>query len=119
METLVSKDRVQKKLEEALANTGEGPKGEMAQKGRKEDAEKIEKLKAALRQKIEVWPCLEGVNNFLRRMDADACLQQLEKAEQEKYDLQRRLKLAETKVRRSSRGHPLSKPLFCIFMFTL
>ncbi|KAL2160115.1 hypothetical protein VTH06DRAFT_1770 [Thermothelomyces fergusii] len=43
-------------------------------KGKKEDAEKIEKLRAALKLKIE----------------------QLEKSEQEKYDLQRRLKLAES-----------------------
>ncbi|KAL2265348.1 hypothetical protein VTJ83DRAFT_6448 [Remersonia thermophila] len=74
MSALVSKEKIQRKLEDALGQQpGAGAPEETPTKSRKEDAEKIEKLKAALRQKIE----------------------QLEKAEQEKYDLQRRLKLAE------------------------
>ncbi|KAL2195908.1 hypothetical protein P885DRAFT_70052 [Corynascus similis CBS 632.67] len=83
MGALVSKDKVQKKLDDALASSAAGNQTPGAQgesttatsqaKGRKEDAEKIEKLRAALKQKME----------------------QLEKSEQEKYDLQRRLKLAE------------------------
>ncbi|KAL2135843.1 hypothetical protein VTI74DRAFT_6606 [Chaetomium olivicolor] len=74
MGVLVSKDRVQKRLDDALAAGQEKQSEEgMQAKGKKEDAEKIEKLKAALRQKME----------------------QLEKSEQEKYDLQRRLKLME------------------------
>ncbi|KAK4098228.1 hypothetical protein N658DRAFT_499652 [Parathielavia hyrcaniae] len=84
MGALVSKDKVQKRLEDALASSSSAsasgaaggdhqqPQEEQG-KGKKEDAEKIEKLKAALRQKIE----------------------QLEKSEQDKFDLQRRLKLAE------------------------
>ncbi|KAK4186035.1 hypothetical protein QBC35DRAFT_502272 [Podospora australis] len=74
MGALVSKDKTQKKLDDALtavANNVTSPDG--STKGRKEDAEKIEKLKAALRQKIE----------------------QLEKSEQDKYEVQRRLKLME------------------------
>ncbi|KAK4240270.1 hypothetical protein C8A03DRAFT_31658 [Achaetomium macrosporum] len=75
MGTLVSKDKIQRKLEDALAAAGQQQPEEAQQpKSKKEDAEKIEKLKAALRQKIE----------------------QLEKSEQEKYDLQRRLKVAES-----------------------
>ncbi|KAL2170918.1 hypothetical protein VTG60DRAFT_4322 [Thermothelomyces hinnuleus] len=79
MGALVSKDKVQKRLDDALASSAadqsHGAQGESSQaKGKKEDAEKIEKLRAALKQKIE----------------------QLEKSEQEKYDLQRRLKLAES-----------------------
>ncbi|KAK4118719.1 hypothetical protein N657DRAFT_659461 [Parathielavia appendiculata] len=83
MGALVSKDKVQKRLEDALASSASAPLSAAAgdqqppqeeqARGKKEDAEKIEKLKAALRQKIE----------------------QLEKSEQEKFDLQRRLKLAE------------------------
>ncbi|KAK3297761.1 uncharacterized protein B0H64DRAFT_392982 [Chaetomium fimeti] len=77
MGALVSKDKVQKRLDDALASSAAADQPAAAQeestKGRKEDAEKIEKLKTALKQKME----------------------QLEKSEQEKYDLQRRLKLAE------------------------
>ncbi|KAK4111136.1 hypothetical protein N656DRAFT_780934 [Canariomyces notabilis] len=75
MSALVSKDKIQKKLDEALTGALSGRNGQPgeAPKGKKEDAEKMEKLKAALRQKME----------------------QLEKSEQERYDLQRRLKLAE------------------------
>lgn len=54
MGALVSKDKVQKKLDEALASSTSAH-GESSQaKGKKEDAEKIEKLKSALKQKIEV-----------------------------------------------------------------
>ncbi|KAK4228404.1 hypothetical protein QBC38DRAFT_362050 [Podospora fimiseda] len=80
MGALLSKDKVQRKLEDALATAiTTPPNGQVeeaassAAKGKKEDAEKIEKLKGALRQKME----------------------QLEKAEQDKYDLQRRIKAAE------------------------
>ncbi|KAK4040472.1 hypothetical protein C8A01DRAFT_15658 [Parachaetomium inaequale] len=82
MGALVSKDKVQKRLDDALASSAGGGQSPAAvqeeaaaaqAKGRKEDADKIDKLKAALKQKVE----------------------QLEKSEQEKYDLQRRLKLAE------------------------
>lgn len=68
MEALVSKDKLRKQLDDAIASGGD------PNKSRKEDVEKMEKLKAALRQKIE----------------------QLDKAEQEKYDLQRRIKLVES-----------------------
>lgn len=62
MGVLVSKDKVQRRLDDALASpgAGQGSAGEdsassAAQtKGKKEDAEKIEKLKTALKQKIEV-----------------------------------------------------------------
>lgn len=56
MDALVSKDKIQKKLDDALAAATPAPNGqqEEAPKSKKEDAEKIEKLKAALRQKIEV-----------------------------------------------------------------
>jgi protein HOOK3 len=60
MGALVSKDKVQKRLDDALASTTTTTAGQQAgaqeeqAKGRKEDSEKIEKLKAALRQKIEV-----------------------------------------------------------------
>ncbi|KAL2256522.1 hypothetical protein VTK26DRAFT_1539 [Humicola hyalothermophila] len=60
MGALVSKDRIQKRLDDALAAgeqaaaAGEKEGGEVPAKGKKEDAEKIEKLKVALRQKIEV-----------------------------------------------------------------
>lgn len=57
MGVLVSKDKVQKRLDDTLASAAAAPAGqeEAAQpKGKKEDAEKIEKLKAALRQKMEV-----------------------------------------------------------------
>ncbi|GAB1313368.1 HOOK N-terminal domain-containing protein [Madurella fahalii] len=76
MDALVSKDKIQKKLDDALAaaTPATNSRQEEAPKGKKEDAEKIEKLKTALRQKME----------------------QLEKSEQEKQDLQRRLKLAES-----------------------
>ncbi|KAK0708967.1 hypothetical protein B0T26DRAFT_784484 [Lasiosphaeria miniovina] len=74
MGALISKDMIRKKLDEALAAAV--PNGPLtpddAPKGKKEDAEKIEKLRAALKQK------------------------QLEKAEQDKYSLQRRLKVAES-----------------------
>ncbi|EAQ86744.1 hypothetical protein CHGG_07997 [Chaetomium globosum CBS 148.51] len=80
MGALLSKDKVQKRLDDALASSAAADQPTTSQeesavqaKGRKEDAEKIEKLKTALKQKME----------------------QLEKSEQEKYDLQRRLKLAE------------------------
>ncbi|KAK4461143.1 hypothetical protein QBC42DRAFT_95769 [Cladorrhinum samala] len=73
MGALLSKDKVQKKLEEAVAIASPPNGEEVPTKSKKEDAEKIEKLKSALRQKIE----------------------QLEKAEQEKYELQRRIKAAE------------------------
>ncbi|KAK3997141.1 protein hook [Cladorrhinum sp. PSN332] len=77
MGALLSKDKIQKKLEEALASAVTTPPNgqteEVPAKSKKEDAEKIEKLKSALRQKIE----------------------QLEKAEQDKYELQRRIKAAE------------------------
>ncbi|KAK4165018.1 hypothetical protein QBC43DRAFT_41624 [Cladorrhinum sp. PSN259] len=77
MVALLSKDKIQKKLEEALASAVTTPPNgqaeEVSAKSKKEDAEKIEKLKSALRQKME----------------------QLEKAEQEKYELQRRIKAAE------------------------
>ena len=59
MTALVSKDKVQRRLDDTLASaTGQQPppaQEEAAQpKGKKEDAEKIDKLKAALRQKMEV-----------------------------------------------------------------
>ena len=59
MGALVSKDKVQRRLDEVTSAEGgqqQSPAQEEAQaaKGRKEDAEKIEKLKAALRQKMEV-----------------------------------------------------------------
>jgi protein HOOK3 len=59
MGALVSKDKVQKRLDDALASSTTSPPPEQQPqeeqtKGKKEDAEKIEKLKAALRQKIEV-----------------------------------------------------------------
>ncbi|KAL2018533.1 hypothetical protein VTK56DRAFT_745 [Thermocarpiscus australiensis] len=79
MGALVSKDKIQKKLDDALAaaplaNGQQQSVKDEGTKGRKEEAEKIEKLKAALRQKME----------------------QLEKSEQDKYELQRRLKAAES-----------------------
>lgn len=60
MGALVSKDKVQRRLDDTLASAAgqqveSPPPEEAAQpKGKKEDAEKIEKLKAALRQKMEV-----------------------------------------------------------------
>jgi protein HOOK3 len=55
MGTLLSKDKVQRKLDDAMASAGQQQPEEAQQpKSKKEDAEKIEKLKAALRQKIEV-----------------------------------------------------------------
>ncbi|AEO61556.1 hypothetical protein MYCTH_2311824 [Thermothelomyces thermophilus ATCC 42464] len=59
MGALVSKDKVQKRLDDALASSAadqsHGAQAESSQaKGKKEDAEKIEKLRAALKQKIEV-----------------------------------------------------------------
>ncbi|KAK5658605.1 hypothetical protein OQA88_1998 [Cercophora sp. LCS_1] len=75
MGALVSKDKIRKQLDDVAASAPNGQQTpEDAPKSRKEDAEKIEKLKTALRQKIE----------------------QLEKSEQEKYDLQRRVKIAES-----------------------
>lgn len=48
MDALVSKDKLRKQLDDAIASGGD------PNKSRKEDVEKMEKLKAALRQKIEV-----------------------------------------------------------------
>ncbi|KAK3943568.1 protein hook [Diplogelasinospora grovesii] len=81
MDALVSKDKIRKQLDEVVAGgTGQltpapsvTPASDTPTKPRRDDAEKSEKLKAALRLKME----------------------QLEKAEQDKYDLQRRLKAAE------------------------
>ncbi|KAK0740294.1 hypothetical protein B0T18DRAFT_206601 [Schizothecium vesticola] len=77
MATLLSKDKIRKDLDEAVAATlGQVVSDEPA-KGKKDDtdkSEKIEKLREALRKKVE----------------------QLEKAEQEKYELQRRVKAAES-----------------------
>jgi protein HOOK3 len=53
MGVLVSKDKIQKRLDDALA-AAPIPNEEEAPKSKKEDAEKIEKLKTALRQKMEV-----------------------------------------------------------------
>ena len=53
MGVLVSKDKIQKRLDDALA-AAPVPNEEEAPKSKKEDAEKIEKLKTALRQKMEV-----------------------------------------------------------------
>ncbi|VBB77157.1 Putative protein of unknown function [Podospora comata] len=77
MGVLVSKDKTQKRLDDALAAAA--PNGQQQAdeatpaKSKKEDAEKIEKLKTALKQKLE----------------------QLEKSEQDKYELQRKLKVME------------------------
>ncbi|KAK1830737.1 protein hook [Podospora conica] len=77
MVTLLSKDKIRKDLDEAVAATmGQVVSGEPA-KGKKDDAdkaEKIEKLREALRKRVE----------------------QLDKSEQEKYELQRRVKAAES-----------------------
>jgi protein HOOK3 len=57
MGALVSKDKIQRRLDDAVAEGGEqspAAQEEAQAKGRKEDAEKIEKLKTALRQKMEV-----------------------------------------------------------------
>lgn len=61
MGALVSKDKVQKRLDDALASSAAADQPAATReesatqaKGRKEDAEKIEKLKTALKQKIEV-----------------------------------------------------------------
>jgi len=55
MGALVSKDKLRRQLDDTIASAPNGqPTPEEAPKGKKEDAEKIEKLKAALRQKIEV-----------------------------------------------------------------
>ena len=55
MGALVSKDRIRKQLDEATAAAISGQTGSAEPaKGKKEDADKIERLKAALRQKIEV-----------------------------------------------------------------
>ncbi|KAK4216198.1 hypothetical protein QBC37DRAFT_101458 [Rhypophila decipiens] len=76
MDALLSKDKIRKQLDDAVAGNN-GPasstSGEGAPKTKKEDAEKMEKLKTALRQKIEL----------------------LEKSEHEKYEMQRRLKALE------------------------
>jgi len=74
MGALVSKDKLRRQLDDAIAAASNGQTApEEAPRGKKEDAEKVDKLRAALRQKIE----------------------QLDKAEQEKYELQRRVKVAE------------------------
>lgn len=75
MGALLSKDKIQKRLDDALAGGSTNGRSTPvpATPGDAQKAEKTEKLKAALRQKIE----------------------QLEKVEAEKYDLQRRLKLME------------------------
>jgi protein HOOK3 len=60
MGALVSKDKVQKRLDDALASSSSSPAATAPEeaaaqaKGKKEDAEKIDKLKAALKQKVEV-----------------------------------------------------------------
>lgn len=81
MDALLSKDRIRQQLDEAKAaglpvSTSPTPTPEQGadQKAKKEDTERTEKLKTALKTKI----------------------QQLEKSEQEKYELQRRLKAAES-----------------------
>lgn len=53
MDALLSKDKIRKQLDDAVAGTN-GPSEAGAPKTKKEDAEKMEKLKTALRQKIEV-----------------------------------------------------------------
>ncbi|KAK4178690.1 hypothetical protein QBC36DRAFT_344386 [Triangularia setosa] len=76
MGVLVSKDKTQKRLDDALAAAapnGQQQADEAPAKSKKEDAEKIEKLKTALKQKLE----------------------QLERSEQDKYELQRKLKVME------------------------
>ncbi|KAB5585296.1 hypothetical protein GE09DRAFT_20828 [Coniochaeta sp. 2T2.1] len=81
MDALLSKDKIRQQLDEAKAaglplSTSPAPTTPEpgADQKKKEDAEKTEKLKTALKTKI----------------------QQLEKAEQEKYELQRKLKTAES-----------------------
>ncbi|KAH8904011.1 hypothetical protein BR93DRAFT_961186 [Coniochaeta sp. PMI_546] len=81
MDALLSKDKIRQQLDDAKtaglpASTSPTSASDQVadQKVKKEDAEKTEKLKTALKTKI----------------------QQLEKAEQEKYELQRRLKAAES-----------------------
>lgn len=55
MSALVSKDKIRKQLDDVVASGANGQQTpEDALKSRKEDVEKIEKLKTALRQKIEV-----------------------------------------------------------------
>lgn len=55
MGALLSKDKIRKQLDDTIAMSTNGqPVPEEAPKSRKEDAEKIEKLKTALRSKIEV-----------------------------------------------------------------
>lgn len=54
MGALLSKDKIQKKLDEAVAIASPPNGEEVPAKSKKEDAEKIEKLKSALRQKMEV-----------------------------------------------------------------
>ncbi|KAK0741763.1 hypothetical protein B0T21DRAFT_119462 [Apiosordaria backusii] len=57
MGVLVSKDKTQKRLDDALAAAapnGQQQADEAPAKSKKEDAEKIEKLKTALKQKLEV-----------------------------------------------------------------
>ncbi|KAK4153888.1 hypothetical protein C8A00DRAFT_33361 [Chaetomidium leptoderma] len=114
MGALVSKDKIQKRLDDAVA-TGEAGQEEAQAKGKKEDVEKIEKLKTALRQKMEVSldpsPRIDSPYTAALLLGGDRSekgvvllppsspspepLEQLEKSEQEKYDLQRRLKAAE------------------------
>lgn len=55
MGALVSKDKIRRQLDDAIASAStEQPTPEETPKYKKEDPEKVEKLKAALRQKIEV-----------------------------------------------------------------
>jgi protein HOOK3 len=55
MSALVSKDKLRRQLDDAIASAPTGqPTPDETPKGKKEDPEKVEKLKAALRQKIEV-----------------------------------------------------------------
>ena len=54
MAALLSKDKLRKDLDEAVAATMGQAVSEEPSKGKKEDTEKIEKLRDALRKKIEV-----------------------------------------------------------------
>ena len=70
MDALVSKDKIRKQLDDAVAAPNGQPipapstPGE-APKTKKEDAEKMEKLKTALRQKIEVFNCHDAASAML------------------------------------------------------
>ena len=67
MDVLLSKDKIQKQLETAVAAGVPNEQPEEAPNGKKEDAEKIEKLRAALRQKMEVsQDVLHDVTCFAR-----------------------------------------------------